>query len=170
MHEASPTCQGANSQEPGWLLLSVVSRWRRSGFPPRGESNAAPNLLPRSPTLHRQISLQRNFCVLCRSSAVPPRTPAMSYFTPTAPQGPRCHALVSLPSWGPRSWWRPSRQQAVKHPAVERRPGLECHRSSHGHRRLSLLPSQEGTMTVMAGRERSHASHANICVNTRRWR
>lgn len=55
------------------------------GITLHGESCSSVSLFPRSPTLHRQISPRRNFCVLCRNASVPPRTPAMNYFTGAAP-------------------------------------------------------------------------------------
>lgn len=84
-----------------------------------------------------QIRLQRIFCVICRSTSVPPQTPMMNYFTGSAPLRPQCYALMPAPSWMPQRWQRPLSQQALKHPAPEWRGRVECHCGSHRHRSLS---------------------------------
>lgn len=89
-------------------------------------------LFPWSPTLHRQTNLWRNFCVLCRSTSVPPRTPVMNYFTGTAPLCPQYHALMPAPWWMPQQWQRPLSQQALKHPAPERRVALNVTAAATG--------------------------------------
>lgn len=71
---------------------------------------------------------------------------------------------MAAPSWM-LGWWRcPLSQQALKHPAVERR--LECHCNSHGHRRVLTLsfPRCHAGWTLGV-----HMPHVQILVNRSCW-
>lgn len=148
--------------------------WWRSMRNPTPWCNAKKKSLPNVTHITLTNYSPEELCVLCRRAGVPPRTPAMDYFTGTAPRGPQCHALMLVPLWMSLWWWRPLSQQALKHPAVERRAGIECHCSSRGHQSLpgpSCCPD-DGVVKITrisCRYLRQHIASEIMCLNVHLW-
>lgn len=77
-----------------WLLLIVVIRWTEecshAPAPQQSSSQGQPH--------YTGTLVSRGTLLSSTEAPAPLRTPAMSYFTGTAPQGPQCHALMAAPS------------------------------------------------------------------------
>lgn len=124
--------------------------------PPQSCSKSPPKVTYITDKLVSRGSFFFFFVLCCRGSSVPARTPAMNYFTDTAPQGPQCHALMAAVTAMAVSL--ESANTKTSSCGYERR--VECHCSSHRHRSVSLAPP------VVTSEAFSVVRMSHTCVNT----